>query len=506
MSIAKYVFVNVSVLILTLPLAALAQTPKENFRAEMFRIAELPVNNETTDPLGDLIEPKHSVGFDGSYETRKEIFEEKRRITRTLEKIIAFNPNTDVLFPGSLIQGNSLTDGVLTPLVSPRKSQICTVSDLAGANGNSKFSKSVIPTLASTTQAVNEILTQQLAQEQPARMTYSESTFSAVNQGFLQLGAAYSWIGGSINGSFSQNNADTRTQMMVRFVQSYYTVSCAMPNNPDPLAIFPKNTNFRTLLGSISDGNPPAYVSSVTYGRELWMLIESNRSESEVKAMLDVAISLGISSGKVDFSDEQKSVIADSNIQVLAIGGGGKPAVSVITGDPSQLQNYLNSGANFSATAPGSPISYTVRYLKNNKVARVSSTQDYVVRTTVNSPIPAPLQAVTATWRTGSDGKDWDTAPVVDIYDQSGTHVAHIGCCSSDRNGDKWDSGRVETRNLDIVGSATTTTLAHGRLSAIRNPQGNDDWDYGLTVTFVFADGSSVSRTVSGRNNLGTNW
>ena len=68
----------------------------------------------------DIIAPTRSVGFSGSGADRKEVFEEDRKLTKTLEKYVAFNPNADTLFPGSLVQGKSLPDGVLSPIVTGR--------------------------------------------------------------------------------------------------------------------------------------------------------------------------------------------------------------------------------------------------------------------------------------------------------------------------------------------------------------------------------------------------
>ena len=100
------------------------------------------------------------------------------------------------------------------------------------------------------------------------------------------------------------------------------------------------------------------------------MLIESNHDSNEVKAALDAAFNGAVAGGSVNLSAGQKKVFDESDIQILILGGAGKPAVAVVTGDHvSALKDYLLAGASYSKSSPGVIISYTVRYLKDNDVA-----------------------------------------------------------------------------------------------------------------------------------------
>lgn len=489
-------------------ISAQAQTAAEKLRADVLAWPEINVANEATNPDGDiLVGAKRNVGFAGRYGDRKEVFEEQRRLTRSLEKLVAFNPNADVLFAGALIQGKSLKSGVLSPIVGQRAKLTCTVTDLQAAGGDGQFSATIVPSLANVTLEVAKILGQRLAQQQPAKMTYSETRFHQIEEGFLRLGASFQWVSGNVNGSFERKRQDSKTQLMIRFVQSYYTVSCAPPDAPDPLAFFADGADFEGLRNYMGQGNPPTYIASVTYGRELWMLIESSRSEQEVRSMLDAAVNLGMTRGEMNFSAADKAVISDSSIQVMVIGGGGKPAVGIVTGNPAGLQGYLDAGANFGVASPGSPISYTVRYLRNNDVARVSSTQDYTVKTDTANPEPAPLENVSVTWRTTGDDKDWNTQPVINLYAPGGLLIASLACCSSDRNNDKWSNGRSETRAMTIVFGTTNHGLKSGSIGAgIGKKVGNDNWDFNVTVTMNFADGVSVPKSCAGRNACSAGW
>jgi thiol-activated cytolysin len=155
-------------------------------------------------------------------------------------------------------------------------------------------------------------------------MTYSETNMSSVEEGVLKLGASYKWFSGNVSGSFSTNAKKSKTMMMVRFVQSYYTVSCEPFSAPDSF-IHDSFISHRAVLAGFSNyvgpQNPPAYIASVTYGRELWLLIQSDHESNDVMASLSAAFNFGVSGGHADMSDEQKKVLNESSIQTMILGG-----------------------------------------------------------------------------------------------------------------------------------------------------------------------------------------
>jgi len=91
------------------------------------------------------------------------------------------------------------------------------------------------------------------------------------------------------------------------------------------------------------------------------MLIESNHEATEVKAALDAAFNAAASGGSINLSAGQKKVFDESSIQILILGGAGRPAVQVVVGDHvSALKDFLLAGASYSKSSPGVIISYIV--------------------------------------------------------------------------------------------------------------------------------------------------
>lgn len=298
---------------------------------------------------------------------------------------------------------------------------------------------------------------------------------------------------------------------MRRFVQSYYTVSCEEPSSPTSFISwrtrFDDFKNYAEIADPPNPPNPPAYISSVTYGRELWMLIQSNSEESEVKQALKASYETVASRGEGHVTNEQREILNATSFQVLAVGGRNSSNVDIITGDiAGKLRDYLRDGANYSRTSPGQIISYTVRYLKNNHVARVSSSSDYTIQTSRLAGEAPSLRAIDVTWNTTNDGKDGDTQATAAIYDEVARRVGLLECCSAG-GGDTWSRGAPSTRSVPIaVNGLTTDDFSHGRFAAGRNAQGRDDWDFTATMTLTFSNGETILKTCSGRNGCEVTW
>jgi hypothetical protein len=129
----------------------------------------------------------------------------------------------------------------------------------------------------------------------------------------------------------------------------------------------------------MGQGNPPAYVSSVTYGRMLVMKVESDESERDLRAALDVAFS----KGSVAVDAQSKNVLKNSTFSVFVLGGSPDDAARIQAAGSedraSALAAYIQQGANFDPKSPGVAISYTMRRLADNETIKVASTIDYQV-------------------------------------------------------------------------------------------------------------------------------
>ena len=75
--------------------------------------------------------------------------------------------------------------------------------------------------------------------------------------------------------------------------------------------VFGPNVRATDLAPYMGPGNPPVYVSSVTYGRRFFLLIESTSSVTEMKASIQASYDAALVSGSLD-----ASAIYVKNLQV----------------------------------------------------------------------------------------------------------------------------------------------------------------------------------------------
>ncbi len=312
--------------------------------------------------------------------------------TNHFDKLVSFDPNADVLWPGAIVQGQSLSLGLLSPIGAQRGAGTITLTNAridSSTPTEFVYSRTLSsPSLASAQDAIQSILTAESVNF-GAKVAYTMHQAYSLNEGSVKAGIAAQFAGNSLNATFGQQWTQSKTTFLVDFTQGYYTVSFGAPT--DPSAFFAPSVAVSDLQPFIFNGNPAGYISSVTYGRRLLIKFESNESSSKVSATLDAALTKGKAGGSISLDAEQQKILQETKMTLLALGGPAGSAVTVIGSGLdkiSSLENYFQSGANFSPSSPGVPLSYSVRYLSNYQPFVVASTTNYTVPSCVGKTSP----------------------------------------------------------------------------------------------------------------------
>jgi thiol-activated cytolysin len=276
---------------------------------------------------------------------------------------IVLNPQTDVIYPGALVKGESILDGTYTLIPAARK-PITISTSLTGA---SKVSVVVDdPKLSTVREAVNTLMSQ--TYDVPAaNMGFTIEQAYSEQQLDLSLRASYKSGVVNVKGGFDFSNTKIKTRLVAKFIQNYYTLDMDMPNLPSDL--FDGDVD-RTLFGTFM----PMYVSSVTFGRMALFTIESELEESMVRAALDVSYT----SINAETSAEFNAFKSKSTMKVYILGGSGSDAGATINGF-EDFKNYIKAGGNFSKTSPGAPIAYKLRYIKDNTIGKIVLAASYPI-------------------------------------------------------------------------------------------------------------------------------
>lgn len=308
------------------------------------------------------------------------------------DKFVLYNVNASVLWPGNLIQGNSIASGTLNPIPitgEKRKPVDVFISIVTGTGG--EYSATVEePTGSRVFEAMNGIVGQHYGST-PGQTSLEISRVYSMNHVMFNLNAGYSVPSSEISAALNLNWEDQRERVMVKFSQQYFSMAYDTPHDAESL--FQNDVQAGDLAPFTDKNNPLCYVDSVTYGRLFLFIYESADTSFDLEANINVAFN-GLSQANVEARAAYNEVVQNSSVKVYALGGNVQEALSVAT-DFGSLRDYLLNGAVLSEDSPGAPISYTMRYLKNASLVRMNNTLEYSVDQA--RPVAQPTSETTST-------------------------------------------------------------------------------------------------------------
>jgi len=423
-------------------------------------------------------------------------------------EVVALDPNDGAIWPGALIQGASLASGRITPITLPRTPGTVAVFNLTRAAVENQpdrpttpmFSRPVPhPSAESMPDIIHSLTSDRgnLAKDQPADMTISIKEVHSFEQALLDAGLSASWLTGSAQASLKSAATQKHHGIIVSFIQRYYSIKF---NDPTSVASFfdPRVTLEQVKAVAFPAGggrtdNPPLYISEVKYGRMLLLAISSDDDESSLDTAIRADISFGLSGGSGHLDDSMKTILQNSTIQGLVIGGsaraGGQLLSTLIGGGIDGLPKFINDGATYNpSTSPGAPISYTARYL-NGELADTSYTADF--STTGCHDDDVPITQGRISFQVGNDDKDDEMYPFL-IIQRGGVTLADVsGLHSWDQAGEgghKWDDHSFHgpfpfnIANLNLATCSGLSAIVGQRSTRGTNP----GWRTTLKIEFFF--------------------
>jgi hypothetical protein len=300
-------------------------------------------------------------------------------LSRNPESIALFNPDADVLWPGSLLQGKSYAAGAgaLRELPIRQRAPLRIFVDLL--NGKS-VETVVAPDAASVHQAIGKIIEQAKQSETGigGAISFSTKEFSSSTQAGLELAGSAKFMKiAELEADYKSNRTSTQKTVTAYYVQRAYTVSVVAPQTPS--ALFSQDFTRQQLdeqvqLGRIGPDNLPVYVASVSYGRMLMMNITAEGSTEDISSYVKAGFSLG----KLGASGSRAAVfkrIQDTlSIKVAGVGSAASLNDAI---KASSVNAYFEEQAKVDGFVP---ISFVVRNLGDQSLALVSETTNYTVR------------------------------------------------------------------------------------------------------------------------------
>ncbi len=284
-----------------------------------------------------------------------------------------FNSNADVVFPGNLLQGKTLSKATPDPIVVARAGG--TVSyDLNNGNLFSTFKVDSV-SKSSIQNAMNNIIAN-AGDVVPANFQLDIEEVQSENQLALEMGLDVSTFTTKVKSNMSFSTDRKYNRFLVKLKQSYYTMSFDLPARLNQL--FHESVTPAELAKYVQPDNPATFISSVTYGRIFYMLVESTSSSQEMAAKLNV--SYGAFQNKAEGSVDVDSFQEMNNVKIKVIAYGGDAAGTFELAGEATIQNVANKLAESTDIRAGLPLSYVVRSVERpDKIVGTSIATEFDV-------------------------------------------------------------------------------------------------------------------------------
>ena len=306
-------------------------------------------------------------------------------LTQNPEDIVTLDPDSNVLWVGALLQGKGYKQGIgsLRELPIRARAPLELSIDLLTSNNTKTVAN---PNLATVQQAIGELIeaTSKSGAKVGSSIDFSQVSTYSLEQSLLELGLSGKYLSAKASNKLKTTRKANQSTITAYFVQKMFTVSMVLPETPNKMfseGFTQAMLDEQKALGNIGSDNIPTYVANVVYGRVLMFTMTSRATESTLRNVLNASYSALVAGGSVNLTLEQRRILQESEINVVAIGGEGDNALAVIrSGD---LRAYFSKDPPITTAKP---ISYSVRNLGDNSIATVSETTNYNLQTCTSLP------------------------------------------------------------------------------------------------------------------------
>lgn len=328
-----------------------------------------PLAPDENAPAGDASDPVTDTIGDTDYSCVTTPYS----ITSTPDRLAVFNPDSEILWLGALLQGKGHRNGLgsLAELPIRQRAPVTVFIDLLTDKTTRTVSN---PTAATVGQAIGELvdIATQSGHQAGSRIFFDLKQTHSVRQAALELGVSARYLGTTVTSELDYEQSLEQNTLTAYFVQQMYTTSVVLPQTPSEVfsdAFNGERLQEQVNLGRLGPENLPTYISNIVWGRMLMVTMTSSHSVSQMEAAL-TATNDAIGSGSV--AAEYLEVLDESTFRISTVGGNDEGVENLIR--TGQLGDYFDASL---ALSQARPLSYTVRNLADNSIATVSETTEY---------------------------------------------------------------------------------------------------------------------------------
>lgn len=324
-------------------------------------IAETSIGDPTVDIETDDTDPNNVVKY--------KVTTQRKTASAVYDQSNILKPDTDVIYPGSVLLGESIDDGSYVEVTSGVKRAVNLSYSITGIV-DGIINKSLVPSLSATRAFHNEVMSQDIPGQSITAFQFESTEVNTEEALSLKINAGVTYasvVTASVKAGFSYEKSNRKNKFLVRFSQTFYTVDIDQAGN---------KFLYESFDLSSFGGYRPVYVASVAYGRVGFLSVETTLDKKTFETTLAAACSYGPWTVEADVSVAKTKLNETSTIKINLIGGSSSP-----TSLESFMEEIRNGG--FSENNRGVIIAYKLRYVDDNTIANTKFTGDYVSRSSV---------------------------------------------------------------------------------------------------------------------------
>lgn len=316
-------------------------------------------------PVGNEIEESREPGMQDGVPGYWVITKRRYQASHLFNEAVVLDPTSDILYPGCVLRGSSIEDGTYAALSDVKVGDITFSISKVLESGESAVSTTKTVRnirMSDYRQAFNE-WAQLNYQKGAVTSMHSIESVSSSAEAKAKLGATFKHEAFDISGNFGFDFNSDNNHILAKFIQKQYTVTTDIPKTP---------TIFEEVDPRYIREVQPVYISNITYGRMIFMSIDTKHSLAEVRTALKLAVQAFNINSELDQS--YRKVLEDSKINVTVIGGNTASQNLALTDGWKGFKEYMTSSQEMHDLTP---VSFSLRYAADNSIARLVSKQHY---------------------------------------------------------------------------------------------------------------------------------
>ena len=293
---------------------------------------------------------------------------------RLLSEMQVLDAPSDALWVGSLVQTESLWAGKIDPVMAQRAPMVISIADKAILVSPAGSVSSVTmnhPSASDFAEAKMTLLKDHFKSSSSFQCEMHST--SSVDEAAFSLGVSAKYLTAKMRAEYAQREKSGAKTYTVECTEQLFKIVADAPQFPTE--VFNSNQRLDDLNATMDPiNNPIGYVSQVNYGRRLVFMFDSFERESMSGFELSVSGSSGAASGSVEGTQRISGLNSKANLKIFGMGLSDdfRNRLGLVIANPnasSLVDLFLNPKYNQNSTEFAAPLSYSVRYLSNGKIA-----------------------------------------------------------------------------------------------------------------------------------------